>query len=166
GTLIAADTDRGRLSRLPPRANKAGAKVADTVLLNPGREMDALSPWQGKADLVLIDAPCSGTGTWRRNPESRWRLTSQELARLTHLQGRLLDIAAQLVRPGGRIAYITCSLLDEEGAGQVDSFLARNPGFTPTPLDLPFGAPRGPGMRLTPHHDGTDGFFIASLSAA
>ncbi len=166
GTLIAADTDRGRLSRLPPRANKAGAKVADTVLLNPGREMDALSPWQGKADLVLIDAPCSGTGTWRRNPESRWRLTSQELARLTQLQGRLLDIAAQLVRPGGRIAYITCSLLDEEGAGQVDSFLARNPRFTATPLDLPFGTPRGRGTRLSPHHDGTDGFFIASLSAA
>ena len=166
GTLIAADTDRGRLSRLAPRAERAGAKVAETVLLNPGREMQSLGPWQGKADLVLVDAPCSGTGTWRRNPESRWRLTPQELARLTQLQARLLDVATQLVRPGGRIAYITCSLLDDEGAGQVERFLAANPRFTPTPLDLPFGTPRGAGTRLTPQHDGTDGFFIASLSAA
>lgn len=166
GTLIAADTDRGRLSRLGPRAERAGARIADTVLLNPGREMEALAPWQSKADMVLVDAPCSGTGTWRRNPEARWRLTAQDLARLAQLQARLLDVAATLVRPGGRIVYITCSLLDEEGAGQVERFLGVNPGFTARPVELAFGTPRGAGMRLTPHHDGTDGFFIASLSAA
>ena len=163
GTLIASDTDRGRLSRLGPRAERAGAKVAETVLLNPGRELEALAPWQGKADCVLIDAPCSGTGTWRRNPESRWRLTARELDRLTALQARLLDIAAQLVRPGGRLVYITCSVLDEEGAGQVDAFLARSPGFSANAPVLPFGTSRGSGVRLTPGHDSTDGFFIASL---
>jgi 16S rRNA (cytosine967-C5)-methyltransferase len=163
GTLVAADTDRGRLQRLAPRADRAGALVAATVLLNPGREMESLAPWQGQADLVLVDAPCSGTGTWRRNPEARWRLTPQELARLTDLQARLLEIAATLVKPGGRIAYVTCSLLDEEGAGQVEQFLAANPDFSARLPNLPVGRPRGHGARLTPHHDATDGFFIASL---
>ena len=163
GTLVAADTDRGRLQRLAPRAERASALVANTVLLNPGREMESLVPWQGQADLVLVDAPCSGTGTWRRNPEARWRLTAQELDRLTDLQARLLDIAARLVKPGGRIAYVTCSLLDEEGAGQVERFLAANPRFEARTIDLPLGRARGPGLRLTPQHDATDGFFIASL---
>jgi len=115
---------------------------------------------------VLIDAPCSGTGTWRRNPESRWRLTPAELGRLADLQQRLLSVAADLVKPGGRITYITCSLLDEEGKDQIERFLAVRPQFTAQALDLPLGRPHGPGVRLTPHHDGTDGFFIASLSAA
>lgn len=166
GTLIACDTDRRRLGQLAPRAERAGAQIAHTLLLDPGREAEALGDWQGKADLVLVDAPCSGTGTWRRNPESRWRLTPRELERLTGLQARLLDIAAALVKPGGRLVYVTCSLLDEEGAGQVAAFLSLNPAFRATVPDLPLGTPRGPGLRLTPHHDGTDGFFIACLSRA
>ncbi len=166
GTLIAADTDRGRLARLGPRAERAGALVGETLLLDPGRELDALAPWQGRADMVLIDAPCSGSGTWRRNPEARWRLDEANLARLTALQQRLLGLAATLVRPGGRLVYVTCSLLDEEGAGQVESFLVANAGWRPEPLALPLGRPRGPGVRLTPHHDGTDGFFIARLCKA
>src|SRR5690606_24504659 len=83
GTLIAADVDRGRLSRLGPRAERAGAAVAETILLNPGREAETLEAWRGKADAVLVDAPCSGTGTWRRNPEARWRLDPAMLDRLT-----------------------------------------------------------------------------------
>jgi 16S rRNA (cytosine967-C5)-methyltransferase len=170
GTLIAADSDRRRLGQLAPRAERAGVQIAHTVLLDPGRELKALEPWLGPgpngADAVLVDAPCSGTGTWRRNPEARWRLTSQELAKLTSLQARLLDVGAQLVKPGGRLVYVTCSLLDEEGAGQAERFLAANPDFTADPLDLPLGAPRGPGWRLHPAHDGTDGFFIARLSRA
>jgi len=153
GTLVAADTDRGRLSRLAPRAERAGALVAETLLLNPGKEAEALAAWHGKADAVLVDAPCSGSGTWRRNPEARWRLDETGLDRLTALQQRLLDLAATLVRPGGRLIYVTCSLLDEEGAGQADAFLAAERQFER----------RGPGLRLTPFHDETDGFFIARL---
>jgi 16S rRNA (cytosine967-C5)-methyltransferase len=163
GTLVAADTDRGRLSKLGPRAERAGAAVAETILLDPGREAVALADWQGQADAVLVDAPCSGTGTWRRNPEARWRLDDVALERLTALQRHLLGVAADLLKPGGRLVYVVCSLLDEEGAGQVDAFLAANPGWRAAPPALPLGRPRGPGLRLTPFHDGTDGFLIARL---
>jgi 16S rRNA (cytosine967-C5)-methyltransferase len=163
GILIAADTDRGRLSRLAPRAGRAGALVAETVLLNPGSEAEALAAWCGKADAVLVDAPCSGSGTWRRNPEARWRLDEAELARLVALQRHVLEVAAPLVRPGGRLIYVTCSLLDEEGAGQVDQFLAAHAGWRANPPALPLGSARGQGIRLSPFHVGTDGFFIARL---
>lgn len=163
GTLVAADTDRARLSRLAPRAERAGALVAETVLLDPGRELEALAAWRGKADAVLVDAPCSGTGTWRRNPEARWRLAPGELDRLTALQRRLLGVAAELVGPGGRLIYVTCSLLDEEGADQIEAFLSERPEWRAEAPALPLGRPRGPGTRLTPFHDGTDGFFIAGL---
>jgi 16S rRNA (cytosine967-C5)-methyltransferase len=166
GTLIAADTDRGRLSRLAPRAERAGALIAETVLLDPGREAQALGHWQGKADAVLVDAPCSGTGTWRRNPEARWRLDEAALARLTALQRHLLEVAVQLVRPGGRVVYVVCSLLDEEGAEQVSALLANHPEWFAEPPALPLGRARGPGIRLTPFHDETDGFFIARLGKA
>ncbi|MCH2487943.1 MAG: RsmB/NOP family class I SAM-dependent RNA methyltransferase [Erythrobacter sp.] len=161
GRLIASDTDRARLSRLKPRAERAGAGMIETRLLNPGQELEALSDLVGQADAVLVDAPCSGTGTWRRNPEARWRLDEAELARLRALQDHVLDIAAQIVRPGGRIVYVTCSLLDEEGAQRFDAFLARHPDLTPQDLALPLGRPRGKGWRLSPFEDGTDGFFIA-----
>lgn len=163
GTLLASDSDRGRLSRLAPRANRAGATIIETLLLNPGREIEGLSPWRGRADAVLVDAPCSGTGTWRRNPEARWRISEKELLRLTALQSRLLDIAAQLVRRGGRLVFVTCSLLDAEGRAQADEFLARHTGWRAELPQLPAGRPHGAGIRLTPLHDGTDGFFIACL---
>lgn len=164
GTLIACDTDRARLSRLAPRAERAGATMIETLLLNPEREADALADWRDRADAVLVDAPCSGTGTWRRNPEARWRLSEAQLARYVGLQARLLDVAAGLVRPGGRLVYVTCSLLDREGADQAEAFLARHPGWRAEPPLLAAGRPRGPGLRLTPAHDGTDGFFIARLA--
>lgn len=161
GRLIASDTDRGRLSRLAPRAERAGATNIETVLLDPQREMEALQPFAGQADAVLIDAPCSGTGTWRRNPEARWRLDEGELARLCAIQARLLDLAVGLVRPGGRIVYVTCSLLDEEGADQFAGFLARHRQLAMRELALPLGRAHGQGVRLSPSRDGTDGFFIA-----
>ena len=168
GVLLACDTDRGRLSRLPPRAARAGAAIIATLLLDPGREEAALSAWLGPngagADAVLVDAPCSGSGTWRRNPEARWRLSPAELVRLCALQARLLDLAARLVRRGGRLVYATCSLLDAEGADQIAAFLARNPRFRADHLPGQTGLPRGSGNRLTPYRDGTDGFFVASLS--
>lgn len=165
GRIIAADTDRGRLNRLAPRAERAGVSIAETLLLNPGQELAALEALRGAADVVLIDAPCSGTGTWRRNPEARWRLTPARLARLEETQRRLLDIGAALVRPGGALIHIVCSLLDEEGAGQVADFLLRNPGWSVDALALPAGRARGAGLRLTPAHDATDGFFVARLIA-
>ncbi|WP_298671352.1 RsmB/NOP family class I SAM-dependent RNA methyltransferase [uncultured Sphingomonas sp.] len=165
GRIIAADTDRARLNRLAPRAARAGVSIVETLLLDPGHELAALEDQRGVADVVLIDAPCSGTGTWRRNPEARWRLTPARLARLEETQRRLLDIGAALVRPGGALVHIVCSLLDEEGAGQVADFLARNPGWSADTLALPAGRPRGAGLRLTPAHDATDGFFVARLIA-
>ncbi|HEX7709709.1 MAG TPA: RsmB/NOP family class I SAM-dependent RNA methyltransferase [Sphingomonadaceae bacterium] len=164
GLLIASDTDRARLSRLEPRAERAGAAIAGTVLLDPGKELEALWEWRAKADLVLVDAPCSGTGTWRRNPEARWRLSEKRLGQVLRTQGHLLEIAAELVKPGGRIAYVVCSLLDCEGAERIERFLQAHPGWRAAPPALPLGRAHGPGWRLTPFHDGTDGFFIAQLS--
>ena len=166
GRLIASDTDRQRLSRLTPRAERAGASIIESRLLDPGRETEALADLAGAADAVLVDAPCSGTGTWRRNPEARWRLTPATLERLMAAQARLLDVAAGLLRPGGRLVYVVCSLLDEEGAGQFDALLARNGNLAAQPVDPPLGQARGQGIRLTPFRDGTDGFFIARATFA
>ena len=161
GRLIACDVDRPRLSKLEPRAARAGVTIAETRLLDPNREAAALADLMGQADAVLVDAPCSGTGTWRRNPEARWRLTPDQLARYVAIQARLLDLAAGLVRPGGRLGFVTCSLLDAEGAAQAAGFLARHPEWQAETLDLGAGEARGPGFRLSPARDGTDGFFVA-----
>jgi 16S rRNA (cytosine967-C5)-methyltransferase len=166
GRLIAADTDRGRLSQLGPRAERAGAAIAETILLNPGKELEALGKWQNSADCVLVDAPCSGTGTWRRNPEARWRLSPDALARYSQAQARLLGIAAMLAGPEGRIVYVTCSLLDSEGKDRIAEFLLNHPEWRAEPPVLPLGRARVNGIRLTPYHDGTDGFFIARICRA
>lgn len=166
GRLLACDADRARLSRLPPRAERAGAQAIETRLLDTNRELEQLSDWFGQADAVMVDAPCSGTGTWRRNPEARWRLTPAQLDRYVAIQARLLDVGAALVRPGGRLIFVTCSMLDAEGADQAAAFLTRQDGRwqAEVPL-LPAGTQRGSGLRLSPHHDGTDGFFIARFRA-
>lgn len=165
GRLLACDTNRGRLSRLAPRAERAGAGLIETLLLNPDRELEMLAEWRGVADAVLVDAPCSGTGTWRRNPEARWRLDEGELTRLTFLQDRLIDIAAVMVKPGGRIGFVTCSLLDAEGKDRIAAALERHPQLKPMDIALPLGRAHGAGVRLSPAHDGTDGFFVAMLRA-
>ncbi len=162
GKLLACDIDRARLSRLPDRAARAGVLV-ETLLLNPGREMEGLRDWAGKADAVMIDAPCSGTGTWRRNPEARWRLDAKALGRYHAMQSHVLDIGAKLVRPGGRLTYVVCSLLDAEGADRIEAFLRANPEWDVVMPPLPAGHPHGQGWRLTPFRDGTDGFFFATL---
>ncbi len=165
GRILASDTNRDRLSRLVPRANRAGVTIAETRLLDPGREAQALADGPGQADIVLIDAPCSGTGTWRRNPEGRRRLSPAQLDRLAETQRHLLDLAAALAKPGGAIVHIVCSLLDAEGADQAAAFLATHPGWQAEAIALPVGRPRGAGLRLTPKHDWTDGFFVARLRA-
>jgi len=160
GRIVACDTDRARLARIAPRLQRAGVSVVETRLLDPGRELAALQDVAGAADLVLVDAPCSGTGTWRRNPETRWRATPERLARLTALQARLLDIGAELVKPGGHVVYAVCSLLTEEGRDQAEA-LSHRSSLVPEPLAIPIGSAAGSGRLLRPSQDGTDGFFVA-----
>jgi 16S rRNA (cytosine967-C5)-methyltransferase len=161
--IIAADTDRGRLSRIEPRKRRASARNIETILLAPGNEMESLQHLKASCDLVLIDAPCSGTGTWRRNPELRWRMTPKRLEHTTELQQRLMVLGSELVKPGGQLVYAVCSLLDAEGGDQADAFLANHPGWKEISIDLPIGRPYRKGTLLSPYHDGTDGFYFTCL---
>jgi 16S rRNA (cytosine967-C5)-methyltransferase len=164
GRLVASDTDRGRLSRMRPRLQRAGVTIVEARLLDPGREREALGDLAGAADIVLVDAPCSGTGTWRRNPELRWRLSGERLSRFVSLQAYLLDLAAELVRPGGVLVYAVCSLLKEEGRDQAEAFAGRS-AMVPEPVSMVGGRAAGPGRILSPGKDGTDGFFVARWRA-
>ena len=160
--ILATDSNRARLSKLQPRAERAGASI-ETRLLNPPNELAELDDWKASADLVLVDAPCSGSGTWRRNPEGRWRLTPERFDRFVAAQQRLLDIGAELVRPGGRLVYAVCSLLSREGAGQIADFLIRRSAWHVQDFPIAAGRNDGAGRLLTPGHDGTDGFFVARV---
>ena len=162
-TILATDSNRTRLSKLPPRAERAGARI-EARLLSPPKELEELADWRGSADLVLVDAPCSGSGTWRRNPEGRWRLTLDRLDRLVSAQQRLLLIASELVKPGGRLVYAVCSLLSREGAGQIGDFISRRSSWIVQETPIAAGRLDGAGRLLTPGEDGTDGFFVARLS--
>jgi 16S rRNA (cytosine967-C5)-methyltransferase len=163
-TILASDTNRTRLSHLGPRAARAGAQI-EPRLLDGGREAEQLADWAGTADVVLVDAPCSGSGTWRRSPEGRWRLTPERLDRLIAVQAKLLDLGSAMVRPGGSLVYAVCSLLTREGAGQAAAFLARHSSWVAGNTHITAGRADGPGRLLTPHHDATDGFFVARLMA-
>ena len=165
GRIVATDTDRGRLSRLRPRVERSGATIVEPRLLDPGREREALADFAGTFDLVLVDAPCSGSGTWRRNPETRWRITPQRLTQLVALQARLLDLASSLLSPGGRLVYGVCSLLAEEGRDQAEALSARS-SLEPQPVAMVAGRAAGTGRLLSPAVDGTDGFFVACWSRA
>ena len=162
--IIAADINRARLSQLGPRAARAGADIA-VRLLDAGKEEPMLADLKAQADVVLVDAPCSGAGTWRRNPEGRWRLDRDRLDRVVAVQARLLELAAPLVRPGGALVYATCSILAREGAGQAAAFLGLHSGWEAQDVGFDGGRVDGPGRLLTPGHDGTDGFFVARLKA-
>jgi len=166
GRIIATDIDRGRLSRIEPRAKRAGATIVEQRLLNPRQERSALADLAGKADVVLVDAPCSGSGTWRRNPETRWRIRPEGLDRVVGAQSYLLDLASDLVRPGGHLIYAVCSVLAAEGRTQADSFAERRSSFVSEEPHIAGGRSCGAGKLLTPGHDGTDGFFIARWRAA
>ncbi len=163
GVLVAADTNRDRLTQLRPRSVRAGADFIETRLLNPMKEIAALADLADVCDVVLIDAPCSGSGTWRRNPETRWRTDQRDLQRLVSEQARLLDIAAGLVKPGGHLVYAVCSLLACEGATQTAAFLARHAAFKAEMPLIGAGRADGDGLLLTPAHDGSDGFYLARL---
>ncbi|MBL8838077.1 MAG: RsmB/NOP family class I SAM-dependent RNA methyltransferase [Alphaproteobacteria bacterium] len=173
GHVDACDTEPKRIAGATKRLRRAG--VFNVTLHTLKSERD---PWvkhhAGRYDRVLIDAPCTGTGTWRRNPDARWTLTADDVTELVALQRRILDSASRLVRPGGRMIYVTCSLLADENERQVEGFLAANDGFTVVPADAVWAATVGgaaaPGVsryaRLSPASAGTDGFFVAILERA
>jgi len=173
GRLVAADVSEGRLFRSGDRLRRAGIdNVERRVIGQAGDKW--LKRSAGRFDRVLVDAPCTGTGTWRRNPDAKWKLTPTDLAELAAKQAAILDRAAKLVRPGGRLIYVTCSLLAEENEAQIESFRARFADFAPLPIErvwaeaLPGVAcpGKGPWLRLSPARHGTDGFFIALLERA
>jgi 16S rRNA (cytosine967-C5)-methyltransferase len=174
GQIYATDLDKRRLAPIHKRLERAG--VRNVQVHTPHGKEDLLADRHGQADLVLIDAPCTGTGTWRRNPDAKWRVRPGALEVRTKEQAAALDRAAPLVKPGGRIAYVTCSLLAEENADQVRGFLARHPDFAAvSAADLL--APLGEralifrqavlvseeGLQMTPRRTDTDGFFVAVM---
>lgn len=171
GRLVACDVSEGRLERSAVRLKRAGAHNVTRRALSS--ESDKWVKRQaGTYDRVLVDAPCTGTGTWRRNPDARWRLTAEHLEDLKGRQASILQSAARLVKPGGRLVYATCSVLPEENREQVDAFLAQHAEtFRLKPVAEVWaeviGSPSCPGdgetLRLTPCRHDTDGFFVAVL---
>jgi len=153
GEIIAHDISAARLAMLPPRAERAGATNIKTTTVLPA---PASAGEENLFDLVLLDAPCSGTGTWRRQPELRVRFTEARLKELVALQADLLSKAASFVKPGGKLVYATCSVLPAENDVQIATFLAAHPAFKPA----------GDYFHATPHRDHTDGFFTAILNHA
>jgi 16S rRNA (cytosine967-C5)-methyltransferase len=161
GQILACDVSAPRLDGAVRRLRRAGVHNAERHLVEPGDKWAKRRA--GTFDRVLVDAPCTGTGTWRRNPDARTRLREQDLAELLPKQAAILDDAARLVKPGGRMIYATCSVLPEEDEDQVDAFLARQPGFVRVPAALPGGLSADPALLLTPRRNETDGFFAAVL---
>ncbi len=151
GQLYAYDADARRLTDTVRRAGRAGVR---NLQVRSPLEPGALKGLEGRMDLVFVDSPCTGSGTWRRHPDAKWRLSPDQLARRLVEQDAVLDAAAAFVKAGGRLIYVTCSLFAEENEDRVSAFLARTAGFA---LVSDF-------LRLTPRIDGTDGFFVAELS--
>src|SRR3954471_13421640 len=177
GRLIATDADKRQLAPIHERLSRAGIHNAD--IRTPKGPDDTLSDIHNSADLVLIDAPCTGTGTWRRNPDAKWRMRPGALEVRIKDQAEVLDPAAALVKPGCRIAYVTCSVLRSENGDQVRAFLSRHEGFSIQPLnetasvlwdkaeDFEKAALRSAeGWLMTPRRTGTDGFFVSVLKKA
>lgn len=164
GQIVATDTNRDRIQRLPQRAERMGVVNVETRLLNPGEEYDNLQDLKRQADVVLVDAPCSGSGTWRRNPEARWRLTPKRLDAVTETQRHVLNIGASLVKPGGVLVYAVCSLIDREGPDQIIAFLKDHKDWTVNRIVGDMGHSHGAGWRVSPAGDGCDGFFVARLA--
>lgn len=163
GTLIATDVNRQRLDAARKRMHRLGLEASEyRVLPRPEAAMcSVLSQWQGQCDRVLVDAPCSGTGSWRRHPAERWRLKAHDVALLVAQQRSILTAAATLVKPGGRLIYATCSLLREENEAQAEWFAGKCKSFFLVMVQPPGWLPCGPYHKSLPHIHGTDGFFAA-----
>ncbi len=166
GHIAALDVAKSRLDGAARRLRRAGVHNAEAHLLGPGDKF--LKRRAGGFDRVLVDAPCTGTGTWRRNPEARHRLAPADLAEILPRQAAILADAAKLVRKGGRLVYATCSLLPAENEEQVSAFLARHGDFRTLPPAAVWPGPAacpaaGAFLSLSPRRHGTDGFFAAVL---
>src|SRR5690606_30998928 len=174
GQIYATDDDKRRLAPIHERLKRAGARnVQVRTPKSVGSEIDDLV---GRIDRGLIDAPCTGTGAWRRNPDAKWRIRPGALEQRVKEQAAILDRAVPLLKAGGRIAYVTCSVLEEENGDQVRGFVARHKGFAvvpPVQLAQALGeraheftqAARltGEGILMTPRTTDTDGFFVSVL---
>ena len=174
GRLYATDISEKRLAKLGPRVARAGLSNVQSIRIAHERD-DRIQRLAGKFDRVLVDAPCSGTGTLRRNPDLKWRQKAEQIEELTAMQTKILDAAAPLVRPGGVLVYATCSLLPQENGAIQQAFSAAHPEFevidpvqqlSAVGIDLPTDAicrstDGLPGLQLLPHRHNTDGFFAA-----
>ena len=166
GQIFAHDAERQRLAPIFERLRRAGARNVQAIA-GP----DGLAALAGRMDLVLVDAPCTGSGTWRRRPDAKWRLTQRQLDVRIAEQGAILADAARHVRPGGRLVYVTCSIFAAENARRIEAFLNENPAFAAADHDALWRARFGDvrarispaGIVLTPAATGTDGFFVAVL---
>ncbi|MBX9712001.1 MAG: RsmB/NOP family class I SAM-dependent RNA methyltransferase [Xanthobacteraceae bacterium] len=174
GRLIATDHDKRQLAPIHERLSRAGVHNAD--VRTPKGPDDTLNDIHASADLVVIDAPCTGTGTWRRNPDAKWRMRPGALEVRIKDQIAVLERAAPLVKAGGRVAYITCSVLPQENNEQVSRFMIRNPEFTVVPPSEVVSVlwdkaddftaatlQSAEGLLMTPRRTGTDGFFVSVL---
>ena len=175
GQVYAHDADGRRLAPIFARLERAG--VRNVQVRAPKGEADVLADLEGRCDLVLIDAPCTGTGTWRRHPDAKWRLAPGAIDLRLKEQTALLAQATRFVKPGGRLAYVTCSLLREENEDQIHAFLAARPNFKALSAEetaarahlselARFASRHGIGLRFAPSTSGTDGFFVSHMQRA
>ena len=174
GRVVATDADIRRLAPIHARMARAG--VRNVEVRTPRGEAELLADLAGAVDLVLIDAPCTGIGAWRRNPDAKWRVRPGALAQRIKAQDAALDRSAELVRPGGRIAYVTCSLLDDENGARVRAFTDKHAEFAVVPAQAVAGSlganatrflaaakASAEGVLMTPRRTGTDGFFLSVM---
>lgn len=172
GQIYLSDRDGRRLAPSFARIERAGAR--NVQVRAPRRGLDVLAELEGRCDLVMVDAPCTGSGAWRRNPDAKWRIRPGALEQRIADQDQALEEATRFVKPQGRILYVTCSVLREENEDRVLGYLARRQDFDAVPAQVlaekaevprlgAFASPLGPGLRLSPLTSGTDGFFIAML---
>jgi 16S rRNA (cytosine967-C5)-methyltransferase len=174
GQIFAFDSDLRRLAPIHDRITRSGAR--NIQVRSPRGKQDVLADLEGKMDLVLLDAPCTGTGVWRRHPDAKWRIRPGALEIRMKEQSELLDQAARFVKPGGRIVYVTCSVLHAENGAQVQAFLGRNANFEIVPpadcagvlgdsalIFTRAAKTSDEGIHMTPRRTGTDGFFVSVL---
>lgn len=163
GRIVAMDNDSSRLEKGRLRYKKAGiADIVEVRSLEDEKNRKWLRRQKEKFDVVLLDVPCSGSGTWRRNPDMRWKTYGPDVAELCTIQAEIMERACGAVKPGGHLVYATCSLLPAENEDRIATFLAEHPEFEVAPVDPTLGI-GSPYMRLTPHRHNTDGFFTAVL---